>query len=381
MLFKFKKIGLLLICLVFSIYKGRAVKKINSPKKILIIQMAKLGDMVCTTPMFRAVKNKYPNVELIVVGNKINKDILNGDKNVDKYLVFDGLLSVFKKIKKEKIDFACITSPDFISLCILYLANIKTIVVPEIKNGYSPYEIKEYKILRKFVLKSDYKMGFYAPREYLKLLEPIDVFTSNTKKYLYFSENANKKTNDYFTKNQINKNKDLIIGISPSAGNKIKKWSGCKFAEIVAYVYKKYSAKIIIIGAKRDEKEVEEMINFLDEDIQFFNSLNMFNIDELKALVSKMDLFISVDTGPIYIAEAFDVATIDIVGPMDENEQPPVGKVHRVVIVSDRKKPELHIMNARRYNKEEARRQIDEITAKMVIKEIDYLLSILCDKK
>ena len=34
-------------------------------------------------------------------------------------------------------------------------------------------------------------------------------------------------------------------------------------------------------------------------------------------------LFISVDTGPIYIAEAFNVPTVDIVGPVDENVQPP----------------------------------------------------------
>ena len=116
------------------------------------------------------------------------------------------------------------------------------------------------------------------------------------------------------------------------------------------------------------------MISFLDKDTKVFNTLNMFNIDELKALVSRMSIFISVDTGPIYIAEAFDVATIDIVGPMDENEQPPRGDKHKIVKILDRKKPELHIMNARDYDTKEALRQINEIEVEDVSKILDELV-------
>jgi len=240
MIFKIKKIILLLFCLFFSIYKGKANKKVDKSRKVLVVQMAKLGDMVCTTPMFRAVKGKYPDCEVIVVGNKINKDILEGNSDVNKYIVFNNFLRVVKEVKKENVDFACVTAPDFVSLAILYLANVKTIVVPFIENGYSPYEVWEYKILRKLVITMSHKMGSYAPREYLKLLEPIDIFVTDTKKYLYFSDEANKKVNNYFGNNNINKN-DLVIGISPSAGNKIKKWGADKFAELADYIYKKYA--------------------------------------------------------------------------------------------------------------------------------------------
>jgi len=45
-------------------------------------------------------------------------------------------------------------------------------------------ETKSYKILRKLVLSRSHRIGSYAGREYLKLLEPIDIFTEDTKKYL-----------------------------------------------------------------------------------------------------------------------------------------------------------------------------------------------------
>ena len=173
----------------------------------------------------------------------------------------------------------------------------------------------------------------------------------------------------------------MVIGISPSAGNKIKKWGADKFAELADYIYKKYDAKIIVIGGKRDEVEVKEMISFLSKDTQIFNTLDAFNIDELKVLISKMNIFISVDTGPIYIAEAFGVATIDITGPIDEREQPPISDIHRVVCIDNREKPELYVMNARAYDKKEALRQTNEISVSMVIKEFDNLFRFLVSKK
>lgn len=379
MFFKFKSFLILFRCIAKFFFIGRTDKKIENPKKVIIVQMAKLGDMVCTTPMFRAIKEKYPELEVIVVGNSINQKILEGNKDVDKYIIFDGFFSVIKKIKQEKIDFACVTAPDFTSLSVLYLSSIPMICAPRIENGYSPYETLEYKILSNFVIKKPHKMGSYAPREYLRLLEPIDIFTDNTKKHLVFSQEAYKNVSDYLEKNNIKK-EDLIVGISPSAGSKIKCWSTEKFAQFADYIYKKYNAKVIIIGSERDKEKVEEMIRFLHKDTKIFNVLNIFNIDELKALISKMNIFISVDTGPIYIAEAFNVATIDIIGAVSEVEQPPVSDIHRVVYLRDRKKPELHIMNARVYNKKEVLRQINEISVEMVNVEFDNLIKELFKK-
>ncbi len=84
-----------------------------------------------------------------------------------------------------------------------------------------------------------------------------------------------------------------------------------------------------------------------------------------------MHCFISVDTGPIYIAEAFGIPTIDIVGPMDENEQPPRGPMHRIVRTDAA--PVIHIMNSRVYDAAKARKAIEDITVDMVVREFDTM--------
>lgn len=60
---------------------------------------------------------------------------------------------------------------------------------------------------------------------------------------------------------------------------------------------------------------------------------------------------------------------------MDEKEQPPIGERHKIVKSENRLKPELHIMNARVYDKEEALRQINEISVNMVTTEFDDLIT------
>jgi len=373
---RIKNIFLVIICYLKFFSKGKADKKTDQPEKILVVQLAKIGDMVCTTPMFKAVKEKYPNCIVYVIGNKINKELLANNRDVDRYFIFDGrIISMMKTLNKEKIDFACLTTPSFLSLVLLYLSNIKSIAVPKIIGDYCPQYTNSFKLISRFVINVPHYFYRYAPREYLRLLEPAGIKTDKTKKNLSFTEEAEQKVIDFYQKHNIVINQDVIIGIAPSVGNKIKLWGVEKYLELISYIKNNYQVKIVIFGGQSDCDEIEKILVGVDDKKDIINSCCYFNIDELKAAISKLFLFISVDTGPIYIAESFNIATIDIVGPMDENNQPPLGNMHRVV-KAERKKAEIYVMNARHYNEKEARRQVDEISVDMVKREVDNLLSI-----
>ncbi|MCW9054548.1 MAG: glycosyltransferase family 9 protein [Candidatus Pacebacteria bacterium] len=371
---KLKTLFLLFLCLCRYVVFGKAQKKQKTFKKIAIFQGAKLGDMVCTTPMFRAVKEKYPQSQLVVIGDGVNKRLLEHNPDVDSYRVYkeEDIFSTIKEIKKEGVDFGCITGPSFLNLAVLYLAGIPLIVAPVIKSGWSPWETMSYKILRRFVETQPHHMGQYAPREYLRLLETIHIFTDDTTKHLVFSSQAQQETRALLEQYAGR----LLIGISPSAGNKIKEWPTERFAEVANYIASRYDAVVVIIGGPGDGEYAKRMKAGLDRDVEYVDTTGILSIDELKALISKLNLFISVDTGPIYIAEAFGVPTIDIVGPVDENEQPPVGERHKIVVFG-RDKPELHIMNSRIYNEKKARMQVESINVKDVIYEIAKLAVFL----
>lgn len=338
-------------------------------KRILIIQTGKLGDMVCTTPVFRAIKNNIPNSFLIVAGDKVNKEILNGNKYVDEYILSSEIDT--NKVKSLKLDVSILLTPNPRILKSLILGRVRKIIVPRVVGGYSPYATKIYRFLSLFVTKVPHRMGYYAPQEYLNMLIPLGIRDKDTKKELFFTTEADLKTNQFIKGNEGK----IKIGLSASAGNKIKNWGADNFAKVADALYSHGGTVLYVIGSDRDRAEVDEMVSKLNSKTQVINLLSKLSIEDLKAFISKLDIFISVDTGPIYIAEAFNVATVDILGPMDENEQPPRSKKNIVIFDTTRIKPELHIMNARVYNQKEAIRQIRVIKPQAVIKEVFKLMT------
>lgn len=373
-------INLLRITEVFIFYfkRGSAKKKVNDIKNIVIIHNGKLGDMVCTIPVFLAIKKKNINAKITLCGNSVNKELMENESCIDKYIIFDKKdpKNLIKNLKEYKFDFGILITPDFLGAYSLFMSGVKYISVPNILNGFSPYETISYKIIRLLMNSVSHTMGKYAPREYFNFLLSANILNENeinTEKVLSkpkdISINNVKKV---FNQNNINDN-DFIIVISSSVANKIKKWPNDKWAKLIDSIYEGYRPRIILTGIKSDYNDIKEIESQIKPSTKIYNFCGYFNIDELKALISKASLFISVDTGPIYIAEAFGIPSIDIVGPMDENEQPPKS-AKNLVVVPKREKPEIHIMNARQYDKNEALRQINSIQVNDVYIQFEKLV-------
>lgn len=371
---------LLFVCAFFLVILWDRKQNVKNPKKILIVQLAKLGDMVCTTPMFRAVKETYPSTRVIVMGDGINQHIVSGNPDIDRYIIFDDkrFFRAVWEVRKEHPDFVAITAPDFGGLLIAIFGGVRAISSFKIYGGKTN-ETRTYTMLQKFVYSTPYYFGTYVSQALVRLLEPAGIVSDKTKKYLYFTDESKKKIEDIFSSNNI-RSRDLVIGISPTAGHRTKEWPADRFAKVADYTSKKYGVKIVIIGGPGDKKEGNAMESALSSGTKFINTVGELNIDELKALISKLDLFMSVDTGPIYIAEAFGVATIDVAGPIDVNEQPPRGAIHKNVVPKSGKKL-LFAMNVREYNFDEVRREVESVTPEMVIEKFKELYPLIKNTK
>jgi ADP-heptose:LPS heptosyltransferase len=366
-----RNLALLVTCFARAVIYGRAVKKIGDPKAICVVQTAQMGDMVCTTPMFRAIKKKYPDAKLYVIGTTVNKEVLQGNPDIEKYVVWQSSVrSMADKIRALQCDFACVAGPGFPTLAALYLAGVPSIAAPKVAGGTSPTETASYKLLRLLVTTMPHQFESYAPREYLRLLESIGIKTDDTKKFVYFNNEAKKSV--------IDKLGPIATGqyavLSPSSGNKIKRWPPERFAEVSDYIAQKYMP-VVVIGAVSDRDEVAQMMTHISNP-RVLNLSEQLSVEELKALVAGASLFVSVDTGPLYIAEAAGVPTIDLVGPVSEYVQPPRGP-RNIVLAPPRERPQLFIMNARVYDSEEARRQAEATTVKEVTGAVDSLFSII----
>ncbi len=359
----FQNLGMLVVAYWYALLHGKAIGVPRDPQTILVAQTAKLGDMICATPVFRALRAKYPNARIIVMGDSLNREILAGNTDVDDYVVNGrGFYALVRAVRALRVNIGYVLVPDSIALAAVFLGGAQLVIAPKVVGGYCPWQTKTYRLLRWLVRSVPHRMGHYAPREYLKLLEPLGIHTEDTTKHLNYSDEARKNAGVFLRAHGLTEKKFAII--SPSAGNKIKNWPADRFARVAEHLVSK-GFPVVVIGGPRDKSEVAAMMGAVEKPGNIIDALERFSIDELKAFIAQAGLFVSVDTGPIYIAEAFDVPTVDIVGPMDEREQPPVGKNHKVV-VSPRSAAAIHIMNARVYDEQEARRQTEAISVEMV---------------
>ena len=60
-------------------------------KKILLIRRDNIGDLVCTTPAFAALRKHYPNAQIGALVNSYNAEVLRGNPNVDHVFVYQKL--------------------------------------------------------------------------------------------------------------------------------------------------------------------------------------------------------------------------------------------------------------------------------------------------
>ena len=58
--------------------------KAETIKRILVIRIDFLGDMVCTTPFLHALKERWPHAELHVLANKYNAAVLDNNPDISK---------------------------------------------------------------------------------------------------------------------------------------------------------------------------------------------------------------------------------------------------------------------------------------------------------
>lgn len=370
---KLRNILLFLYCLP-HVFVYQRVRSLPDGGNILVIAPGKLGDIVCTTPVFVALKSNMPKRRIYLEDRTgLNEKIIDHSNLIDGYFAFKDLASVKADVKKYNIRIAVLTGPDFKSLAYAYLSGVPFIVTPKVVGGFCPQQTKTYRLLSLLVRTVPFHFHKYAPRERLRVLEPLNIITNDTKKLLGFSKNAESFSKQLLDKNGFSQG-NILVGITLSAGNKIKIWDVERFAKVIEYLHATYhNARVILVGSKNDLSLSGQLKALLHNEVKILDTTGMLSIDQLKALISRMDIFIGVDTGPIYIAEAFNIPTVDIVGPVDEREQPPIGDLHKVV-VPKRSAPELYVMNARLYNKEEALRQVKAITHEEVINAVSELL-------
>jgi ADP-heptose:LPS heptosyltransferase len=316
------------IIITTSIYRRKAFARRSKTPKVLIVPiLTRVGDLICATTAFRALKLYYPNSHLSVLVGKKVVDLLKVSPRHDAVinindLPFKGFWGrgrLFWYLYRQGFDaVVSLTNNPFNNLINWFSAapiRIKTIM----RHRSIAERMTDVFSNRKLC----YEIGAFLQDHYVRLLQFVGVPFSPSVKEVIPTTEGDKKVSAFFETNRLDSNRP-IIGITPSAGHRAKEWPLDRFASLAQGLIEEYQARILLIDAPSNRERVDTVIKFLPLELRpNITAATDFALSDLPSLTKRLDLFIAVDTGLIYIAHALRVPLIDITGPVDPHDQPP----------------------------------------------------------
>ncbi len=291
----------------------KIIRKINRKNKIdggsvVIISLHKLGDSVFTVPAVKQIFNYYTDKKIFILTFPeikpiyeivFNKECINV-VNKDSF-IFGGRIALNKARKiLDKLN------PETIFDITGTISSASLIVNSKAKNIIG-HNLKYYRsVYNHFtpIRNTPHLIDRYL--DVVKLLIPIDASIINKE----------------FT---VNYSPDGKIYICPLAGWKAKEWGIEKFAELSNILNQSYETEIIF---EKDKLSKEEIKQFADRNIPIIQTNS---IEELINKIKDCSLFISNDSGPLYIANLLGKPTFTIYGPTNPDYSLPFGKFHKFV--------------------------------------------------
>jgi len=291
-------------------------------KRILIVNVNWLGDVLMSTASIRAIKKAYPESYLACMVPKRCVEVLSGNPNLDEIIVFDekdthkwlsAQIRFIRELKKKKFDIAFLFHRSFTRALIPFLAGI-----PE-RIGYCTKK-RGMLLTRKIALPED---DIHRLDYYLNIPESYGVKSDGRYYEFFISDNDREFINNKLKELGI-KQDDFVVVINPGGNWAPKRWPKENFARLSDKLINELGARIIISGADKDVELANEISSLMKQKPIILAGAT--NLKQLGALMEAVDLVISADSGPMHIAAAMGTDLIALFGPTKAALTSPLGK-------------------------------------------------------
>ena len=293
-------------------------------KNVVIAKYLGLGSIVRSQVIIEDIKTVFPNAKIYYLTSKKNKAIFDIMRNVDKVFTIDdaGIISMafstfnlIKNLLKIKVDiFMDLEVYSRYSTCISIMSCARN------RYGFFRHDIH-------------WHIGVYTHMLYFNNQKNISEIYLQLSKYLTrsdnnykslpsfnFREDNKKEVEDYFLKNLKRKEKDLYIGINANASELAleRRYPPAYFTELIENLLNIKNVYVFLIGSPSErqylEEEIYNKLNAKNRD-KVFLTAGLFSLNGSIYLLSKFDLFITTDSGPLHFAYAQNINIISIWGP------------------------------------------------------------------
>lgn len=291
--------------LLFSYRRQHSDDKLGN---VLVVSNTGFGDTILSTPAIKSLKKSFSENRVVFLVNKKFSSLFVNYKFVDAIWEYTGgyinLFSIITRCRIEKIHTIFLfhsNGPEdiFISL----LSGAKNIL------KWTDNSNHEYKAL--FINSANTKEHHHIEKkmDLVRYFKPMCVDTSMSISEHYYQH----KQNEFISTDQ------KIIGIQLGAQDTYKIWPSENVSSLSERLIEK-NFFLIFFGATKFESEMMKEIEGVIDPSGFVNLCCKTSISELPAIIKRLDLLVTNDTGILHLAIAMKVKSLSLFGPTSSKE-------------------------------------------------------------
>jgi heptosyltransferase-2 len=289
-------------------------------RKILVRAPNWVGDVVMATPALRAIREAFPNARITVVARPSGCAILAGAPWFDALLSYDdrgrdrgwiGFLGLGWLCRREGYDLGILLTNSFGSALQLLVAG------PRRRLGYD-LEGRGLFLTDKLrpPMRGHKRVPAPMPRYYLDLLQAFGVPRRGEHLELFVTE-ADAEEGERFLAERGVEPDDVLVALNPGASyGPSKLWREDRFAEVGEALAERHGAKVLVLCGPGEEGIARGIESRLGGRA-IPTSVRPLGLGALKAVMRRVDLLVTTDTGPRHFAVAFGKPVVCVMGPTD----------------------------------------------------------------
>ena len=311
--------------------KPTAISQKNNFKRILIVRTDRIGDVLLSTPVIKAMRDSYPDAYISMLVSPYAKDIVEGNPYLDEAIIYDKdgkhkswwrSLKFASNLKKKRFDLSLILHPTNRAHLITFFAGITKRI------GYD----RKLGLLLTDKIKHSKQLGEKHELEYnLDLLRYLGIEPKDKGLFMPIRPESEQWAQELFRQEGI-KNSDKLLAIHPGASCPSKVWPNERFAELADGLAQRYGFRVAVVAGPKDIALAQNVIKHMRNPA--INLAGRISVSQLASVLKRCQLFISNDSGPVHIASAIGTPVISIFGRSQKGLSPkrwgPLGEKDRI---------------------------------------------------
>ena len=276
-------------------------------KRILVITLSNIGDIILTTPVIRALAKEYPQARIDVMSGPSGKELFEKDPRIFKTIIYDKHLPMVQKRRLQ-----------------LKLSKLHYDLIVDLKNTIFPLLLGPK--FRTATIQYFPRGVVHSKAKHLYRLRSIGIDNPDQGSHVYIPEEDEAYIDSLIKEYNI---KAPVIIVNAGAKSHLKRWTAEGFAEVADRLIRECKVSVVFVGMSEDKEVIAKILFKMKE--KPFNFIGKTNIRQLGALLKRAKLLITNDSAPLHLGCAVNTKVLAIFGPTSPDKYGPTGDLDIVM--------------------------------------------------